>query len=171
MEYHVKFFYSHLKKRTASPEQTTVTPAITATGSKTFSPVSPRKVFFISAIPCVKGKKLTHFCITFGITSTGSVVPEKISIGKYRRLVATFIDFAVRHRAATRRPIENIETIVSSHTPAKASTLPLIRCPEITAAAVRIIVEMTAIILLERISQKSSLKGEHGLQYILLRIP
>ena len=52
-----------------------------------------------------------------------------------------------------------------------AKTFPLIRYSKRTAAIVKIIVETIAIILLERISQVSNLTGEHGLQYILRRIP
>ena len=42
----------------------------------------PQNVFFIIVIPCVSGKKLTSFCITGGMISMGSVVPEKTSMGK-----------------------------------------------------------------------------------------
>ena len=42
----------------------------------------PKKVFFIIVSPCVRGNTPTSFCIAVGITSRGSVVPEKISIGK-----------------------------------------------------------------------------------------
>ena len=44
--------------------------------------LTPKNVFFIIVSPCVSGKTLTVFCIAFGITSIGSVVPEKTSMGK-----------------------------------------------------------------------------------------
>ncbi len=62
--------------------QAAVRPSITPTGSKMHPASSPRKAFFIIPIPCVSGKTLTIFCIAFGITSSGSVVPEKTSMGK-----------------------------------------------------------------------------------------
>jgi len=52
------------------------------TGSRMFPVWIPRKVSFIKVMPCVNGKKLTIFCIVRGMTSMGSVVPEKTSIGK-----------------------------------------------------------------------------------------
>ena len=127
--------------------------------------------FFNVSIPIPSGIHLITARTPAGNTSAGIVAPENSNIGKYKRLVATFIDFVVRHRPATKSPIENIETIVSNHTPIKAKTFPLIRYPKRTAAIVNNIVEMIAIILLERISQESNLTGEHGLQYILRRIP
>ena len=74
--------YSQRKNRMASPLQTTVTPTITQTGSRTVPVPIPRNACFIIVMPCVSGKKPTIFCIAFGMTSTGSVVPEKISMGK-----------------------------------------------------------------------------------------
>lgn len=56
--------YSHLKNLTATPVQITVTAAITVMGIHAFSVGKPRKVDFISSIPCVNGKTLTIFCIT-----------------------------------------------------------------------------------------------------------
>ena len=41
-----------------------------------------KKVCFIMVIPWVSRKTLTIFRITPGMTSMGSVVPEKISMGK-----------------------------------------------------------------------------------------
>ena len=43
----------------------------------------PKKVDFISWMPCVIGKNCTTVCIPFGITSKGRVAPENMSIGKY----------------------------------------------------------------------------------------
>ena len=86
--------------------------------------------------------------------------------------MATFMDFAVRHRLATISPMENMEAMVSSHTPMYTSTLPCIRYPNTpTAATVRMKVDSTAITPLAMVSQASSLAGEQGLQYILRRIP
>ena len=62
--------------------QSTATPSMTQIGSKTLPALTPRNVFFIIVRPCVSGKKLMIFCIAVGMTSMGSVVPEKISMGK-----------------------------------------------------------------------------------------
>lgn len=61
--------------------QITVTATIAAIGNHTFSVGKPRKADFINIIPCAIGKIPTIFCITVGITSNGSVAPEK-NIGK-----------------------------------------------------------------------------------------
>lgn len=106
-----------------------------------------------------------------GNTSAGMVAPENNNIGKYSRLVTIFMDFVVLQTAATSSPIENMETIASSHNRIKIRIFPRIRYPQITAAIVNKIVDTTATTLLERILQASSLAGEHGLQYILLNIP
>lgn len=74
--------HSQRKKRTARIAQSAATPSITPIGSRTFPVLIPKNVFFIIVIPCVSGKKLTIFCIAAGMTSRGSVVPEKISMGK-----------------------------------------------------------------------------------------
>ena len=62
--------------------QSAVAPIITQIGNRMLPVLIPKNVFFIIAIPCVSGKKLTIFCIVFGMTSIGNVVPEKISMGK-----------------------------------------------------------------------------------------
>ena len=74
--------YSHRKKRTARMVQSAATPIITQSGNRMLPVLTPKNVFFIIVSPCVSGKTLTIFCIAFGITSIGSVVPEKISMGK-----------------------------------------------------------------------------------------
>ena len=73
--------------------------------------------FFKVSIPIPSGIHLITMRTPAGNTSAGIVAPEKSNIGKYKRLVATFIDFVVRHKLATKRPIESMETIVSNHTP------------------------------------------------------
>ena len=55
---------------------------MTQTGSRTLSAPMPRNAFFIMVSPCVRGRTLTILCIAVGMTSIGSVVPEKISMGK-----------------------------------------------------------------------------------------
>ena len=55
---------------------------MTPIGSKPLPVLMPKNVFFIIVSPCVSGKKLTIFCMAVGMTSIGSVVPEKISMGK-----------------------------------------------------------------------------------------
>ena len=62
--------------------QRAATPSITQIGSQVLPVLTPKNVFFIIVSPCVSGKTLTIFCIAFGITSIGSVVPEKTSMGK-----------------------------------------------------------------------------------------
>ena len=49
--------------------------------------------------------------------------------------MATFMDFVVRHRLTTMRPMENMEIMVSSHTAIYANTLPVIRYLKTTTAA------------------------------------
>ena len=82
------------------------------------------------------------------------------------------MDFVVRHRLATMRPMENMEAMVRSQTAIYTNTLPGIRYPKkATAATVRIRVESTAITPLAMVSQARSLAGEQGLQYIRRNIP
>ena len=59
-----------------------VSTSITQIGNRILSVLMPKNAFFIIVSPCVSGKMLTIFCIAAGITSLGSVVPEKVSIGK-----------------------------------------------------------------------------------------
>ena len=99
-----------------------------------------------------------------GNTSAGIAAPENKSIGKYSRLVAMFMDFVVRQRLAAMRPMENMESMVRSHTAMNTNTFPAIRYPKMTAAAVRSSVETAAIMLLAMVSQASSRAGEQGLQ-------
>lgn len=86
--------YSHLKNLTAIPAQMMVMAVIVTTGNQTCSTGRPRKADFISWIPCVIGKIRTIFCIAAGITSKGSVAPEKINIGKYKMQAMTLALFA-----------------------------------------------------------------------------
>lgn len=74
--------YSQRKNRTARIVQSAATPTITQIGNKSFPVLIPKNVFFIIVSPCVSGNTLTIFCIAVGMTSIGSVVPEKISMGK-----------------------------------------------------------------------------------------
>src|SRR5574344_1642642 len=142
----------------------------TITGKNTPSYV-PIEIFLSVSIPTPSG---IHFIIALtgaGNTSAGIVAPENKSIGKYKTLVTILIAFVVRHTPATNNPMENIESMVSNQTRMKTSTFPLIRYPTITAAIVSRTVEKAATIPLDIISQANILIGEHGLQYILLRIP
>ena len=59
-----------------------VSTSITQIGNRILPVLMPENMFFIIVSPCVSGKMLTIFCIAAGITSIGSVVPEKVSIGK-----------------------------------------------------------------------------------------
>ena len=62
--------------------QSAVRPSIPQTGSRTFPAPVPRKALFIRAMPWVSGKTLTILRMASGMTSIGSVVPEKTSMGK-----------------------------------------------------------------------------------------
>lgn len=55
---------------------------MTQIGARTLPALIPKNVFFIIVSPCVSGKTPTILCMAFGMTSNGSVVPEKINIGK-----------------------------------------------------------------------------------------
>ena len=79
---HRKGIHSQRKKRTARIVQSAATPSMTPIGSRTLPALMPKNVFFIIVSPCVSGKMLTIFCIAFGMTSIGSVVPEKTSMGR-----------------------------------------------------------------------------------------
>lgn len=126
---------SHLKNFTAILVHITVTAAITATGIHPFFVVKPRKADFISSMPCVSGKTLTIFCIAGGITSKGSVVPEKISIGKYKTQAITLALFEFFATPPTIIPILNVDTIVKSQLPKNAGSEPFILTFHISIAA------------------------------------
>lgn len=126
--------YSHLKNLTAIPVQITVTATITTTGNHTFSISKPRKVDFISWIPCVNGKMLTIFCMAVGIISKGSVAPEKINIGKYKIQAITLALFEFAATPPTIIPILRVDTIVSNQLPINANQEPLILTFHISVA-------------------------------------
>lgn len=121
------FFYSHLKKRIATPEQITVTPSITRTGRIGLGIESPKNVAFISSIPCVNGKSRTTLCMAFGITSIGSVVPENTSMGKYRMEAMTPARLLFFATPPTSMPMLRVEIMVKSQLPRKAGRLPINR--------------------------------------------
>ena len=104
--------YSHLKHFMEIPKQIRVTAPITTTGIRAFSIGNPRNAAFINWIPCVIGKTLMIFCMETGITSKGSVVPEKISMGKYKRQAITLAVFIFLAIPPTNRPMLNVDTIV-----------------------------------------------------------
>ena len=64
------------------------------------------------------------FCIAVGITSNGSVAPEKISIGKYKIQAMTLALFIFLAIPPTNRPMLNVDTIVSSQLPKNKSKEP-----------------------------------------------
>ena len=66
------------------------------------------------------------FCIAAGITSNGSVVPEKISIGKYKIQAMTLALFIFLAIPPTNRPMLNVDTIVSNQLPKNKSKEPCI---------------------------------------------
>ena len=103
-----------------------VTITITTIGNQVFGVGKPRKVDFISWIPCVIGKTLTIFCITAGITSKGSVAPEKINIGKYKIQAITLALFEFFAIPPTIIPILRVVTIASNQLPKNANQSPLI---------------------------------------------
>lgn len=73
--------------------------------------VKLREALFKSFIPCVNGNKSATFCNACGITSYGSVAPEKISIGKYKILATTLAILVFLATPPTINPILNIEII------------------------------------------------------------
>ena len=74
--------YSQRKNRIARIVHSAVRPAITQIGNMTLPVLLPKNESFIIVSPCVSGKMLTILCIALGMTSIGSVVPEKTSMGK-----------------------------------------------------------------------------------------
>ena len=81
--FHYFAIYSHLKHLTAIPPQTRVTSSMITIGSPACSNGSTRNVAFMSWMPWIIGKTPTNLCTNSGMTSNGSVAPEKISMGKY----------------------------------------------------------------------------------------
>ena len=111
-----------------------VTIPITAAGTQTDSVCIPRKAAFISCIPCASGKRATIFCIIPGITSKGSVAPEKISMGNYKRQAITLAIFSFFAMPPTSIPMLKVETRVRSQLPrntrkvAGVKRLPALHC-------------------------------------------
>ena len=99
------------------PKQIRVTALITVIGSNAFSSGIPRNVAFINCIPCANGRTPIIFCIITGITSKGSVAPEKISMGKYRIQAITLALFMFFAIPPTNNPILKVDTIVKSQLP------------------------------------------------------
>ena len=102
--------HSHLKHFTATPVHKMVTVPMTAAGIQTASVCIPREAAFISCIPCVSGKRATIFCMVSGITSKGSVAPEKTSMGKYSRQAMTLAIFSFFAIPPTIIPMLKVET-------------------------------------------------------------
>ena len=133
---HKKFkFYSQLKKRIARMVQSAVTHTITQSGSRMLPVPIPKNVFFIIVSPCVSGKTLTIFCIAFGITSIGSVVPEKTSMGKYRIEAMTLACLVFFATPPASIPTDRVEIMVIAQLPRKATSEPCNRTPHKRAAA------------------------------------
>ena len=109
--------HSHLKHFTATPVHKMVTVPMTAAGIHIDSVCIPREAAFISCIPCVSGKKATILCIISGITSKGSLVPEKNSMGKYSRQAMTLAIFSFFAIPPTIIPMLNLEIRVRSQLP------------------------------------------------------
>ena len=125
--------HSHLKHFTATPVHKMVTVPMTAAGIQTDPVCIPREAAFISCIPCVSGKRETIFCTVSGITSKGSVAPEKTSIGKYSRQAMTLAIFSFFAIPPTIIPMLNVETRVRSQLPRNAAGLPGSLTPHKTA--------------------------------------
>lgn len=111
----------------ASPVQRSITTIITVTGIKTLPVLTPKKECFIREIPWVSGAKLTTFCMAWGITSTGSVVPENTSMGKYSSDAMTPACLVFLATPPTSIPILSVDSMVSSQLPTNVRTLPWIR--------------------------------------------
>ena len=77
---------------------------------------------------------LTIFCITVGITSNGSVAPEKINMGKYKMQAITLALFEFFAIPPTIIPMLRVDTIVISQLPKNASQEPLILTFQISIA-------------------------------------
>ena len=108
----------------ASPVQRSITTIITVTGIKTFPVLTPKKECFIRVIPWVSGNRLTIFRIAPGMTSTGSVVPENTSMGKYSSDAMTPACLVFLATPPTSIPILSVDSMVSSQLPTNAGTLP-----------------------------------------------
>ena len=64
--------------------------------------------------------------MAIGITSKGSVAPEKISIGKYKIQAITLALFIFLAIPPTNRPILKVDTIVKSQLPKNSKIEPCI---------------------------------------------
>ena len=104
--------------------KSTVTPIITPTVPMAFSATIPKNVSFISATPIVNGKKRTAACIAFGRISSGTVVPEKINMGKYSIQAITLACLLFLAALPTSNPMLSVESMVSSQLPKNASPFP-----------------------------------------------
>lgn len=122
--------YSHLKNLIATNEQISAIATITQIGNRILSIGNPKVADFNILIPCVNGKKSTIFCIVFGITSYGSVAPEKISIGKYNALAIMPATLEFLAMPPTIMPMLNIETITNIHPRINSNMLPCILKPK-----------------------------------------
>ena len=107
--------YSHLKNLIATNEQTKAIATIAKIGSRTLSRGKPSIADFSILIPCVNGKMSMAFCIVVGITSYGSVAPEKMSIGKYNTLAIMPADLEFLAIPPTIIPMLNIDIITNKY--------------------------------------------------------
>ena len=73
--------------------------------------------------------------MVMGITSKGSVVPEKISMGKYKIQAITLALFIFLAIPPTNNPILKVDTIVKSQLPKNNSKAPCILISQNSMAA------------------------------------
>lgn len=84
------------------------------------------------------GKSGWPFCIARGMISSGSVVPEKTSMGKYRMQAITLACFVSFATPPTSVPTESVEIIVMAQLPRKARSDPRRRIPHRSPARVSV---------------------------------
>ena|SRR5699024_10010661 len=103
--------YSHLKNLTAIPPQIIIRVTMTTRGSHATSIGKPSEAALSNLIPCVSGRISAILCNAVGITSYGSVAPEKINIGKYKMLATILATFMLGATPPTITPMLNVESI------------------------------------------------------------
>ena len=109
---------------------TSVIKSITITGTMTLLDARPRLAFFRIFIPCVKGIMSAIFWSVAGIISYGNVAPEKISIGKYKRLAIIPAVFGFFETPPAIIPMLNIVSITKKYPARNSARLPFILKPK-----------------------------------------
>lgn len=100
--------------------QTTAMPTIIITGITMSDAGKPREAALRSLMPCVSGRISDIFWRADGITSYGSVAPEKINIGKYKMLAITPAILVFGATPPTIMPMLNIDSMTNRYPPRKS---------------------------------------------------